>query len=118
MSEQIITGIDVGTYQVKVAIVRVPKNKDERALPQIIGTGFAESRGLRNGYIINEADVHGIAQFSPRSAARWDPVRKEFADFDPPEQGHDISEFIWDYVARVPSVCELLPSPCNPTIVF
>ena len=57
MSEQIITGIDVGTYQIKVAIVRVPKIRDERALPQIIGTGFAESRGLRNGYIINEADV-------------------------------------------------------------
>ena len=57
MSEQIITGIDVGTYQVKVAIVRVPKSRDERLLPQIIGTGFAESRGLRNGYIINEADV-------------------------------------------------------------
>jgi cell division protein FtsA len=57
MSELIITGIDVGTYQVKVAIVRVPKTRDERILPQIIGTGFAESRGLRNGYIINEADV-------------------------------------------------------------
>lgn len=57
MSEHIITGIDVGTYQVKVAIVRVPKTKDERLMPQIIGTGFAESRGLRNGYIINEADV-------------------------------------------------------------
>lgn len=57
MSEHIITGIDVGTYQVKVAIVRVPKTKDERIMPQIIGTGFAESRGLRNGYIINEADV-------------------------------------------------------------
>jgi Ethanolamine utilization protein EutJ (predicted chaperonin) len=57
MSEHIITGIDVGTYQVKVAIVRVPKTRDERILPQIIGTGFAESRGLRNGYIINEADV-------------------------------------------------------------
>ena len=57
MSEHIITGIDVGTYQIKVAIVRVQKNRDERALPQIIGTGFAESRGLRNGYIINEADV-------------------------------------------------------------
>ena len=57
MSELIITGIDVGTYQIKVAIVRVPKNRDERTLPQIIGTGFAESRGLRNGYIINEADV-------------------------------------------------------------
>jgi cell division protein FtsA len=57
MSEHIITGIDVGTYQVKVAIVRVPKMQDERGLPQIIGTGFAESRGLRNGYIINEVDV-------------------------------------------------------------
>lgn len=57
MTDQIITGIDVGTYQVKVAIVRVPKTKTERALPQIIGTGFAESRGLRNGYIISESDV-------------------------------------------------------------
>ncbi len=57
MSEHIITGIDVGTFQVKVAIVRVPKTKGERALPQIIGTGFAESRGLRNGYIISESDV-------------------------------------------------------------
>ena len=58
MSDHIITGIDVGTYQVKVAIVRVPKIRDERGgLPQIIGTGYAESRGLRNGYIINETDV-------------------------------------------------------------
>lgn len=57
MADRIITGIDVGTYQVKVVIVRVPKNKGERALPQIIGTGYAESRGLRNGYIINETDV-------------------------------------------------------------
>lgn len=57
MSEHIITGIDVGTYQVKVAIVRVPKTKGDRGLPQIIGTGFAESRGLRNGYIISETDV-------------------------------------------------------------
>lgn len=57
MADRIITGIDVGTYQVKVVIVRVPKQASERALPQIIGTGYAESRGLRNGYIINTADV-------------------------------------------------------------
>ncbi|MFN3188467.1 MAG: cell division protein FtsA [Candidatus Paceibacteria bacterium] len=57
MAEQIITGIDVGTYQVKVAIVRVPNTKQERGLPQVIGTGHAESRGLRNGYIMNESDV-------------------------------------------------------------
>lgn len=58
MSEQIITGIDVGTYQVKVAIVRIPKARDEQhGLPHIIGVGHAESRGLRNGYIMNETDV-------------------------------------------------------------
>lgn len=57
MTEKIITGIDVGTYQVKVVIVRIPEKKTENILPQIIGTGYAESRGLRNGYIINESDV-------------------------------------------------------------
>jgi cell division protein FtsA len=57
MADHIITGIDVGTYQVKVAIARVPKGRGERALPEIIGTGFAESRGLKSGYIIQEADV-------------------------------------------------------------
>lgn len=57
MTDRIITGIDVGTYQVKVVIVRAPKTKNARSLPQIIGTGYAESRGLRNGYIINETDV-------------------------------------------------------------
>lgn len=57
MAEQIVTGIDIGTYQVKVVVVRVGKNPKDRNLPQIIGTGYAESRGLRNGYIVNESDV-------------------------------------------------------------
>lgn len=57
MADTIITGIDVGTYHVKVAIARVPKNRGERVIPEIIGTGYAESRGLKNGYIIQEADV-------------------------------------------------------------
>jgi cell division protein FtsA len=58
MSDRIIAGIDVGTYQVKVVVVKCTKKKDgARSLPQIIGTGYAESRGLRNGYIINETDV-------------------------------------------------------------
>jgi cell division protein FtsA len=55
MSEQIITGIDVGTYHVKVAVARVPKNG--KGKPEIIGTGLAESRGLKSGYIINDAEV-------------------------------------------------------------
>lgn len=54
MSQHYVTGIDVGTYHVKVVISSETK---ESTIPQIIGTGYAESRGLRNGYIINESDV-------------------------------------------------------------
>lgn len=55
MALHYVTGIDVGTYQVKVVIA---SNTDQsKSVPQIIGTGYAESRGLRNGYIINETDV-------------------------------------------------------------
>lgn len=57
MKEHIITGIDIGSYHVKVAVARVPKNGSERVVPEIIGTGYAESRGLKSGYILQPADV-------------------------------------------------------------
>ncbi len=57
MADRTITGIDVGTYQVKVVIARHPKKAGPQSLPHIIGTGYAESRGMRHGYIINESDV-------------------------------------------------------------
>lgn len=54
MSSHITAGIDVGTYEVRVVIAeRSPDN----ALPTILGTGRAESKGLRHGYIINTTDV-------------------------------------------------------------
>ncbi|MBP6881192.1 MAG: cell division protein FtsA [Candidatus Pacebacteria bacterium] len=57
MAEHIITGIDVGTFHVKVAIARLPKKGSPNMKPEIIGTGLSESRGLKNGYIVQEADV-------------------------------------------------------------
>lgn len=57
MKDRVIAGIDIGTYQVKVVVVKHSPKKNAGSLPQIIGTGYAESRGLRNGYIINESDV-------------------------------------------------------------
>lgn len=54
MADTIITGIDVGTYHVKVAVCRIVQRGGK---PEIIGTGVAESRGLKNGYIINPPDV-------------------------------------------------------------
>ncbi len=55
MTQHYVTGIDVGTYHVKVVIAS--NTPESKGIPQIIGTGYAESRGLRNGYIINESDV-------------------------------------------------------------
>lgn len=51
----IVTGIDIGSYYVKVVIAEHPE--DPRGLPQILGTGYAESRGLRHGYIVSVPDI-------------------------------------------------------------
>jgi cell division protein FtsA len=56
MKERVIVGIDVGTYQVKVVVAK-QLSTENTALPQIIGTGASESRGLRNGYIVNPEDA-------------------------------------------------------------
>jgi cell division protein FtsA len=56
MSSAIITGIDIGTYHIKVVISN-SKEKNEKGFPKIIGVGSAESRGLRHGYIINLQDA-------------------------------------------------------------
>ena len=54
MAEKIITGIDIGTYHVKVAVAKLPNQPNGGVLkPEIIGTGMAESRGLKNGYIFH-----------------------------------------------------------------
>jgi len=54
MSRKIAVGIDVGTYQIKV-VVAEQNPKDQRAT--IIGTGFAQSRGIRHGYVVSKQDI-------------------------------------------------------------
>ena len=49
-------GIDIGSNQIKVVVAEEVR-KGGRHIPKIVGTGFAESRGLRHGYIINGGDV-------------------------------------------------------------
>jgi cell division protein FtsA len=53
--QKIVTGIDIGSYHVKVVIADQPS--DPRQPPRILGTGYAESRGLRQGYIISVPDI-------------------------------------------------------------
>lgn len=49
-------GIDIGTYQIKVVVAEEGTGRS-RQFPKILGTGYAESKGLRHGYIINASDV-------------------------------------------------------------
>lgn len=51
--KHIATGIDVGTHTTRVVIVEQSRGEE----PRIIGTGTAESHGLRHGYIINKGEA-------------------------------------------------------------
>lgn len=56
MARNIATGIDIGTYQVKIVVAESDSSSPTRK-PRVIGTGYAESRGLRHGYIVNSIEV-------------------------------------------------------------
>ncbi len=56
MATRTIAGIDIGTYQVKVVIAEHARSGSRRA-PKILGTGTAESKGLRHGYIVSGPEI-------------------------------------------------------------
>lgn len=64
---RIITGIDVGTYHVKVVIA---EQQNAGGPPRIIGTGYAESRGMRHGYIVNRDEVRTAVLQAVRNASK------------------------------------------------
>jgi cell division protein FtsA len=57
MLRKISVGIDIGTFQIKVVVSEEVKMENDFYSPKIIATGFAESKGMRHGYIINSDDV-------------------------------------------------------------
>lgn len=70
---KIVTGIDIGSYQVKVVIAQ--QAEDPRQAPRILGTGYAESRGLKQGYITSVPDISrsiaaAVAQASKASRVK------------------------------------------------
>jgi cell division protein FtsA len=55
MRGKFAVGIDIGTYQIKVVVAE--ESSENYAMPNILGVGYAESKGLRHGYIINQNDA-------------------------------------------------------------
>ncbi len=74
MARNIAVGIDVGTYQIKVVVAEWLPEKD-REFPRIISTGYAESKGLRHGYIINGADVTGSIRSALQQAEKSSGIK-------------------------------------------
>ena len=80
MSRRIATGIDIGTYQVKMVVVEELSDKNGGRQLRILGTGLAESKGLRHGYIVNKEEVTASilkAKKEAEYAARV-PIRAAF----------------------------------------
>lgn len=73
MAKKIAVGIDIGTYQVKTVVAE--ELSDDSSLPHVIGTGFAEARGLRHGCIINSSEVVKCLQQSVAQAEKSSGVK-------------------------------------------
>jgi cell division protein FtsA len=74
MSRQTITGIDIGTYQVKVVIAEAD-GRSGKGLPKVMGVGVAESKGLRHGYIVNVREVADSVRTAIAEAEKRAEVR-------------------------------------------
>lgn len=69
MARRIATGIDIGTYQVKLVVVEeVVDARSKTRATRILGTGLAESKGLRQGYIVNTDEVATSIREAKRQA--------------------------------------------------
>lgn len=68
MARRIATGIDIGTYQVKMVVVEEFSDKRLGRQLRILGTGLAESKGLRHGYIVNKEEVSASIVKAKREA--------------------------------------------------
>ena len=55
MAKSIYTGIDIGTYHVKVVLAAAGEARE--APMSILGTGLASSKGMRHGYILDGAEA-------------------------------------------------------------
>jgi len=74
MAKNIAVGIDIGTYQIKIVVAENIRENGNDSL-KIIGTGFAESKGLRHGYIINSGDTINSLKIALAEAERTSNIK-------------------------------------------
>lgn len=78
MAKHAAVGIDIGSYHVKVVVAE--ESTISHSMPNILGVGYAESKGLRHGYIINRTDAIRSIRKAIRQAERTAnmPIKRVF----------------------------------------
>lgn len=79
MARRIATGIDIGTHQTKIVVVEEIRGPEGKQL-HIIGTGIAESSGMRHGYVVDANDATYAIQQAKAQAEKITgiPVKSAF----------------------------------------
>jgi len=79
MARRIATGIDIGTHQTKVVVVEEFDTPEGPSI-HIIGTGLADTQGIRHGYVVDIADATQSILAAKRQAemAARVPIRAGF----------------------------------------
>ncbi len=73
MARHIAVGIDIGSYQIKVVVAET--FNDGKSGPRMIGTGLAETKGLRHGYVINVEDAARSISSAIRQAEKASGIK-------------------------------------------
>lgn len=78
MAKHVAVGIDIGSYHVKVVVAE--ESPLSHGMPSVLGVGYAESKGLRHGYIINRTDAIRSIRKAIRQAERTSntPIKRVF----------------------------------------
>lgn len=79
MARRIATGIDIGTHHTKVVVVEEISGPDGKAV-HIIGTGLAQTAGMRHGYVVDAEDVAASVRAAKHQAEQTAriPLKKGF----------------------------------------
>lgn len=80
MSRSIAVGIDIGTYQTKVVVAEADREGD-KLVPHVIGVGYAETKGVRHGYIVNQKEVSRSIKTAVLQAEKMSGVKIKRAIF-------------------------------------
>jgi cell division protein FtsA len=79
MARRIATGIDIGTHHTKVVVVEEITGPEGTGI-HIIGTGLAQSAGMRHGYVVDVEDVAASVRAAKHQAEQTArvPLKKGF----------------------------------------